>query len=455
MPNAIWMAGYQVCREYVEGNVKSFLVECMTTLDACPKCGVIGRMYKHGTSDVTYQDAPSYGHQVVLHIKAQRYICRECRATSVQPLPGMDTKRQMTKRCADYIAREGVEMTFSALARQVGVHEKTVRMVCHEAFAAKMADWKVEAPWMLGMDELMLAGAARAIFVDIGQRRTLDILPCRKQRPVAIWLDTLPHKERVQLVAIDMWRPYRDLIRTFLPNAAIVVDKFHIVRMANQALDRVRNDVRREGTTVKSRKNPRANRFLMQTGRRNLDPMESMRLDGMLANSPLFKAAWEAKERFYDVWQAGARADAERLYDEWQASIDPSVSHAFAKLVTSVTNWRNEIFAYFDYPASNGFTENRNGIIKMANRAGRGYSFDAIRAKALLTKSHKVANCTICGKEVPAKSMSEITFESRLLGDATDMQTCGDCHFGFHKIALPRKEEMYEFIHRYATSKDE
>lgn len=148
MPNAIWMAGYQVCREYVEGNVKSFLVECMTTLDACPKCGVIGRMYKHGTSDVTYQDAPSYGHQVVLHIKAQRYICRECRATSVQPLPGMDTKRQMTKRCADYIAREGVEMTFSALARQVGVHEKTVRMVCHEAFAAKMADWKVEAPWM-------------------------------------------------------------------------------------------------------------------------------------------------------------------------------------------------------------------------------------------------------------------------------------------------------------------
>lgn len=455
MSNAIWMPGYQILSEHIDRDDKVFHVECVTTVDACPKCGVIGRMYRHGTSSATYQDAPSYGHRVRIDVRVQRWICRECGGTSVQPLPFMDTTRQMTKRCVDYIAREGVEATFSALARQVGVHEKTVRMICHEAFAAKMADWKVEAPIMLGMDELMLAGAPRAIFVDIGQRRTIEILPTRKHRPVAYWLDTLPKKDRTHLVAIDMWRPYRDLVKAFLPNATVVIDKFHIVRMANQALDRVRNDVRRAGTTVKARRNPRANRLLMQTGRRNLDPMAIVWLDGMLQNNPLFKAAWSAKEGFYDIWDAKTRADAERLYDDWKASLDPSIQPAFSKLITACTNWRTEIFAYFDYPITNAFTENRNGIIKIANRAGRGYSFDAIRAKALLAKPYKISTCICCSREIPVKGMTQFTYVSPVDGEHVDMPCCGDCRYAFHKFVLPRKNEFDDFVYRYATSEAE
>lgn len=453
MSNAIWMPGYQILSEHVEDGVKTFHVECVTSVDACPKCGVMGRMYRHGTSSATYQDAPSYGLRVAIDVRVQRWICRECGSTSVQPLPFMDTSRQMTKRCVDYIAREGIEMTFSALGRQVGVHEKTVRMICHEAFAAKMADWKVEAPLMLGMDELMLSGGLRAIFVDIGQRRTIEILPSRKQRPVAYWLDTLPKKERTHLVAIDMWRAYRDMIRTFLPNAAIVVDKFHVVKMANQALDRIRNDVRR--SAVKAKRVPRGHRLLMHTRRGNLDAAGAVLLDGMLLNNPLFRAAWNAKEGFYDIWNAKSRGDAERLYDEWEASLDPSVAGAFSKLAGAVGNWRNEIFAYFDYPVTNAFAESRNGIIKMANRAGRGYSFDAIRAKALLMKPYRIAACVVCRKEIPVKSVTEFTYESPIDGEMVDVPCCEDCRYGFHKFVLPRKAEFDEFVYRYATSKDE
>lgn len=444
MTNAIWMPGYAISREAVEDGVKTFLVECLTTVDACPKCGVIGRLYKHGTDEVSFQDAPSFGVKVIIRVRVQRYRCRECGSTSVQPLPGMDSRRQMTKRCVEYIAREGVEMTFSALARQVGVHEKTVRMICHEAFAKQMDGWKAEAPRILGMDELWLAGAARAIFVDVGQRRALDLLPSRKSRPVAIWLSTLPHKERVQLVAIDMWRPYRELIRTFLPKSAIVVGKFHVVSMANRALDRVRNDVRRAGKTKKERKNPRGNRFLMHKRGPNLDPMAAMRLDGMLANNPLFKAAYEAKERFYDVWEADTRADAERLYDDWKGRIDPSVQYAYDGLVGAVTNWRSEIFSYFDYPATNAFAENRNGIIKMANRAGRGYSFEAIRAKALLAKPlARMGTCFACQRQHPAKLLVTCSMGFRGVGPNGEDEIipygelCGDCQHIFHTEAAP------------------
>lgn len=60
---------------------------------------------------------------------------------------------------------------------------------------------------------------------------------------------------------------------------------------------------------------------------------------------------------------------------------------AFGPLITAVTNWNEEIFAYFDHRITNAFTESLNSLIKVMNRLGRGYSFEALRAKILFTRS--------------------------------------------------------------------
>lgn len=55
----------------------------------------------------------------------------------------------------------------------------------------------------------------------------------------------------------------------------------------------------------------------------------------------------------------------------------------FGALMTATRNWREEILAYFDHPISNGYTEALNGVAKVINRAGRGYSFPVLRARIL------------------------------------------------------------------------
>lgn len=70
---------------------------------ACLKCGVIGRLYKHGPKPITVRDSPVRGRPVRLVAIAQRYKCRECSATFIQPLGGIQDEMRMTKRCVEYI----------------------------------------------------------------------------------------------------------------------------------------------------------------------------------------------------------------------------------------------------------------------------------------------------------------------------------------------------------------
>lgn len=271
----------------------------------------------------------------------------------------------------------------------------------------------------------------------VGGRKPLDIIDSMTRKAVDRWLYVLPNREQVQVVTMDMWRPYRDSVRAILPQAKIVVDKFHVIAPVGMALDKVRNRARRGGATP--RKNPRTGKVLLQTSRHNLTPMRRMLLDGILANSPLISAAWHAKEAFYDIWEADTRSAAEIAYDKWRAAMPSEIAPEFNPVVGMINNWREEVFAYFDHPVTNAYTEAANGIIKVANRAGRGYEFANIRAKALLRPSPKTRNCEFCKDEYPASSLQKI--DLRLPhwdeDEVVVKKACGNCHYVFHTICLP------------------
>ena len=163
--------------------------------------------------------------------------------------------------------------------------------------------------------------------------------------------------------------------------------------------------------------------------------MRQMLMDGVLANNQLIADEWPANEAFYDIWRTDSRAEAERLFDQWRASIPASIEREFGPVAQMIENWREEIFAYFDYPITNAYTEAANGIIKVANRAGRGYAFGNIRAKALLAPTMgKMKPCDHCDTATPAKTLREVTASDGWTGDV-----CGNCHFDFHKMQVQFK----------------
>jgi transposase len=259
------------------------------------------------------------------------------------------------------------------------------------------------------------------------------------------WLVRLPNRENIRAVAIDMWGPYKAAVKSTMPDVKIIVDAWHVLSKLNMALDRVRNRARRAAGI---RKNPQKGRRLLQTSRHKLSPMRRMLLDGIVANDPLIDAAWNAKEVFYDIWSVRPREEAERLFDRWAASIPDSVEEEFRPIAKMVENWRQEIFGFFDYPITNAYTEARNGLVKKLNRAGNGYSFDTIRAKALLAESYgPTERCLGCKGEFPAASMKHRDIPAAVLQSGFFPVTfCGSCDFIFHTECQEKTQEAIKWL---------
>lgn len=186
------------------------------------------------------------------------------------------------------------------------------------------------------------------------------------------------------MVTIDMHRPYREAALAALPNAQCVVDKFHVVRMANKAAESLRIAMKDE-LEPKVRRQLKRDRWIVQSRRKNLKAGDLILLHSWDRVVPMLSKAYRAKEDVYEIYEkATDRQEAIELWDYWLEGLESELRRPFAELIWAVENWKPEIFAFFDHRGkTNAYTEAINGVIRQINRAGRGYSFDAIRAKVL------------------------------------------------------------------------
>lgn len=359
--------------------------------EECKHClGPADHLYRHGLMEHRYMDLPMHGKRVGLKVQRQRYRCRRCSRTFLQYLPDMDERRSATNRLMAYIGRESMRRTFTSIADETGIDERSVRRVFHEHVDRYRQEVRFTTPKWLGIDEVHLVRQPRCILTNIEDRSVVDLLPKRSRQDVEKWLANLHDRHKVELVTMDMWAPYRDAVRLMLPQAVIVIDKFHVIKMAVQAMDQVRKETRSSLTQRQSRRLKR-DRFILFRRWHELSPQDQFILSTWEGAFPCLGLAYRAKEAFCSIWDSQDTAEAQDRYTVWRDSLPSELEAPFQPLTTAVGNWSQEIWAYFDHPVTNAYTEALNGLVKLMNRNGRGYSFEAIRAKALYS-TLRVAN---------------------------------------------------------------
>lgn len=87
------------------------------------------------------------------------------------------------------------------------------------------------------------------MITNVGELSIYDLLPNRRKTDLTTYFKTLPDKHKVKVVTMDMWRTYKDVVNAQLLNWDIVVDSWHVVRMANDALETVRKKIRKDLNT--------------------------------------------------------------------------------------------------------------------------------------------------------------------------------------------------------------
>jgi transposase len=385
MKNIINLPDWEILATEENGEDYRFTIRYSMPPASCPLCArMLPRLKRFGVRKQLFLDLPIHAKRVGLLVLRQRYQCQECQRAFVESLPDMHETRRATQRLVDYIEKESLKRTFASVANDVGMTEGAIRAIFHAYLPRLEQHMKANmTPRWLGIDEIKVVGHPRGVITNVEKQTLVELLHDRSKKTVIKYLTGLKDRAKIELVAMDMWEPYRDAVHTSLPRAVIVIDKFHVVRMANAALDAVRKSVR-EGLTPTQRRKLMHDRFILLRRKKDLEPDKKLILDVWLGQFPQLQTAYDLKESFFTIWErAKSSTEAKHRYAAWEKSIPPEVAWAFKDLTTAVQNWNTEIFAYFDHRVTNAYTESLNNLTRLTNRIGRGYSFEAIRAKML------------------------------------------------------------------------
>jgi transposase len=396
--------GFQVLAAQVAAGEWQLTVQTTATVVGCFGCGV--RAELHGRRTVRVRDLPIGGRPVVLAWHKRLWRCREpaCkvrtwseRATAIRPRAVL-TERARAEACR----RVGKDAhAVAAVARDLGVGWATIMRVVVEHGTPLVEDiGRLEGVATLGLDETTFLKATRVAptryvtgLVDLERGRLLDVVVDRTRAAVDGWLDARSRDWLAQIgtVALDPWRGYASALVAPLGHARVVVDHFHVIRLANAVVDQVRRRTQQAILGHRGRKRDPLYRIrkLLLVAAEQLSSRGQARLRAGLAagdHGGEVVAAWQGKELLRAVYAADDLADAgaalERFY-RWAGGVGvPELS----RLARTVRAWEGEILAWHvTGGCSNGLTEAMNLLIKKVKRVGHGFrSFTNYRLRLLL-----------------------------------------------------------------------
>ena len=228
--------------------------------------------------------------------------------------------------------------------------------------------------------------------MDLDRGRLLDVVPGRSAKAVHDWLSTRSPQWRVGVatVAIDPFRGYANGVAVHLGRATVVVDPFHVIALANRAIDDVRRRVQNETLDHRGRSGDplyEIRRLLLRGIDRHTERSRA-RLDaGLAAGDPRDELldTLLAKESLRSMYAAETRAEAARCLDAFLVECRDSPVPELHRLAKTVSRWRQEILAHHNTDASNGPTEAVNLVVKKVIRVAHGFrSFNNFRLRVLL-----------------------------------------------------------------------
>ncbi len=398
------MAGFVVgVQELIDGEWWLF-VETTADRVACSACGTWAT--GHGRRRVAIRDLPIAGRPVVLCWAKRTWICTDAdcdKKTWTETSDLIAPKAVLSERAAMEVCRRVGEDgdSVAEVARAFGVGWHTAMTAVRVHGRPKVDDpARIAATEALGTDETVFLHARRhrhttyaTGMVDLDRSQLLDVVLGRSGRVLGEWLDARPPwwRDQIAVAAIDPFRGYANALRSRLPDATLVVDHFHAVKLANAAIDDVRRRVQQDTTGHRGRASDPLYgiRRLLLVGSERLSERGWDRIHaGLAAGDPADEvaAAVVAKELLRDVYAAaGVAAARRRLLEFYHHCADAEITE-LSRLANTVSDWAGEILAFHTTEAaSNGPTEAVNLGIETVRRTGHGFrNFDNYRLRLLL-----------------------------------------------------------------------
>jgi transposase len=357
-----------------------------SAFEVCPRCAV--KCFSvHDRRWVKVQDQPIRGSGIYLKVLKRRFRCPSCRKVFTEPLQGVQKGFRTTQRY-----RRGLKWACENFAdlkrvqRAYGCSSWLIHKVFYEQLDLKWHE-RMNDPWpkRIGIDEHTWKKRRSkngitefaSLITDFDRDRIAEVVNGKTVKNLMDGLAHVPGRERVQQAVIDMCDPFKKFIKDFFPNAIIVADKFHVLRLLNPAINKARTEI-----TGDKRANPV--RRLLLRNRHKLKYYERNALDLWLEQHSKLKEIYWFKEAIHSFYRIRGSNKAERVFTKLTDRMALSNLLEIKKLRTTLMKWRKEILNYFVTGLTNGKTEGYNRLAKLYQYRAFGYrSFFNYRLRLL------------------------------------------------------------------------
>jgi transposase len=316
--------------------------------------------------------------RVLLELEIRRIDCRGCGKVKRERLEFLADKPFYTKRFAHYVGRRCRTATIKDLAEELNLDWDTVKTLEKQYMRMQLARVGTPGPKVIGIDEISIrkGHTYRIVVSDLLRGRPIWFGgEDRSEASMAQFYDWLGEKKSrgIRLAVMDMWKPFRNATLARAPQAAILFDKFHIMRHLGEALDQVRK-AEYARLSGQDRRYIKGQKYTLLSRRENLTREGRQSLKTLLAANKRLNTAYLLKESFGQLWEYEREGWARRFFDNWRASLKWQRLKPYEKFAEMIDRHWDGIAAYCapENKVSLGFVEGLNNKIRVIQRRAYG-----------------------------------------------------------------------------------
>jgi len=369
--------GYRyVATRYVEGGM-ILRIEAPRESLCCSSCGcdhvhVIERIRRW------WRTVPVGMKPVWIEMEVPKLECQRCRARRRVEVTFAEPRRRHTRSFERYVIELLKFMTPQDVSVHLGISWDLANDIQKRRLKRRFDRPKLKGLKRIAIDEIHVGTQHRFItlvldlhsgrIVFVGRGKGADAL-----KP--FWKRLKSARARILAVATDMSPAYISAVRENLPQAALVFDRFHVIKLLNEKLTELRRELFREAEGPLGKKVLKGIRWLLLKNPDNLDDAkdERARLDEALKLNKSLAVAYYLKDDLRQFWEQPNYHAASRFLTSWCRRADVSGIRVLQKFGKTLLGHRSGLLAWYAHPISTGPLEGVNNKIKLMQRRAYGY----------------------------------------------------------------------------------
>ena len=340
------------------------------TMFSCPVCGTMSKAYDAEKKHWRHLDFWNW--KTYMHARVPRTDCQACNKVTLVPVKWSRPQSHFTLQFDAWAMRLMAEMPVSVAAQELREHDTRMWRIFHHYVNQAMSELDITTAKRIAVDETSSRRGHRYItlFVDVDTKMVLfategkskDTLEKFKEHLIAQGAGT----DQIQEVCCDMSPAFIRGIEEQFPKAEITFDKFHVMKMVNEAVDEVRKEEQKEAPQLKRTK------YLWLKNEVNLNDEQKEELTRLKDSNLKTGRAYRLRLAMQELWTT-PHILADVYLREWIGWARRSQLEPMVDLAKTVKRHEEGILRWFHSKMTNGLLEGINGLVQAAKRRARGY----------------------------------------------------------------------------------